>query len=342
MTIREAKIKARSLNSVFLTRRCSTTLLTALAVVVLLGGPGRVQAILVSIELTANALELGSENINYGKTVDPDMPGFITSPVLGKGSILNIQTDGRAGFGTATDPLLVAITAWTRLDVTTGLPSSHDYQAGVISISKESDKTPDGKDEGLGVRAFTVDGDLKREVDSGSGLAKIEGSKDVSGGTDSSDRYVLGKLNGAPHTDEAVNFDFGPSSFYAKALSVEVLLSDFDPTDVLDLHIELTSGFAIDLPFLSIDPFDTSIFERVEPAYDKLWTLKFSGISQLQWGDLIDNFTIRANDDDPGNPRGTAEHFLINGIAGEVVAPEPATICLLGLGALALLRKRRT
>lgn len=332
------KIYRKSQNSIFLPSNRARTLLAVLALAVILGGAGHAQAVPISIKLTADALGLGSSDINKGDTVDPDMPGFITSTTTGKGSILTIQTDGLAGPGTAANPLFVTVTARTRLD-TVNYPlfggDPRDYQAGIIYISKESDKTPDGRDEGLGVRAFTVDGATGlREFDDGSGLAKIEGSKDVSGGTGPDTYYPL-KPNGPPHVDESVTFDFVPQ-FYANALSVEVLLSKFDPSDIIDLHIDLMSGPDIYLEFLQTT--DTSIFEQVDPTYDKLWKLKFSGLSGLKPGDLIDNFTIRANDDEPWNPRGTAEHFLITGFTA---VPEPATVVLLGLSSLSLILRRR-
>ena len=314
-------------------------MLTALAA--LLGGTGLVQAAPISIKLTAEALGLGNSDINKGKTVDPDIPGFFTSSTLGEGSVLNIQTDGLAGPGTLTDPLLLTITAQSRLDTLFGLPCSpHDYQAGVIYISKESDKTPDGRDEGIGVRAFKVNGPTRlREVDTQSGLPKIEGSREVSGGT-GPDTYDPLKPNGAPHVDEAVNFSFNDSLFYVNAMSVEVLLSKFSPSDKIDLYLDLTYRPGIYLESLLTT--DTSIFEQVDPAYDKLWKLKFSGISQLLTNDSIDSFQIRAIDDNPLEPSGTAEHFLINSITIDTApVPEPATIALLGLGSLVVRRRKR-
>lgn len=337
-------MKVTLLNSILLTENRARTLMAVLALAVLLSGAGWAQAVPISIKLTTDALGLGSSDINRGGTVDPDMPGFITSPTTGEGSILYIQTDGLAGPGTA-NPLFVTVTAKTRMDVITGLPPApHDYQAGVLFISKEDGGLPDGSKEGLGVRAFEVDVvKLERKIDSGSGaamLAEIEGSPHVSGGTepypDLADKIAAGKLNTAPHVDESVTFDFIPQ-FYANALSVEVLLSKFDLTDIIDLHIDLTSRPDIYLEFLQTT--DTSIFEQVGADKDKLWKLKFSGIGQLQTGDLIQNFTIFANDDNPQNPSGTAEHFLITGMTA---VPEPATICLLGFGALSLIRRKRS
>jgi len=303
-----------------------------LALAALFAQTEQTQAVPVSIKLTAEGLGLGNSDLNSDKTVDPDLPGFFTSPTVDEGSVLYVQTDGLAGPGTVANPRLVTITARTRLDTLSGMPSPSDYQAGVIFISKEDNDLPDGTKEGLGVRAFKViDATGLREIDSGSGLAKIEGSKHVSGGT-GNDTYNSGSPNGAPHVDEAVNFKFNPL-FYANAQSVEVLLSEFDSTDIIDLHIDLTSG-PIYLPSLGTS--DTNIFEQVG---SKLYKLKFSGISGLLPTDLIDNFTICAIDDDPLNPTGTAEHFWITGISANVI-PEPATVALLALGGLVLLRKR--
>ncbi len=276
----------------------------------------------VSIKLTSNALGLGNSDLNRGRKVDLDMPGFVTSPTSGEGSILNIQSDGQAGTGTVSNPLLVTITARTHLDVTNNLPPApHDYHAGVIFISKESSEQPDGRKEGLGVRAFKVDGPTGlRQIDSGSGLAKIEGSKHISGGTDD-DTYDPNKPNGAPHVDEAVKFEFNKRSFEVIAQSVEVLLSEFAPEEIVDLHIELTSGPDIDLTFLQTT--DANIFELVG---DKVWKLKLSGVAGLGPDDLIDNFTIRANDDNPASPRGTAEHFWISGLTVYVRAIPPTAV----------------
>ncbi|MHC4337344.1 MAG: PEP-CTERM sorting domain-containing protein [Planctomycetota bacterium] len=341
MAIEKAQIKARSQDSMSFTKKHSGTLLVLLALVVLLAATRPAQAVPISIKLTAEGLGLGNSDINKEKTVDPDISGFFTSSTPGEGSVLNVQTDGFAGPGTLTDPLLLTVTAQSRLDTLFGLPSSpHDHQAGVIFISKESNRTPNGRDEGLGVRAFKVDGATGlREIDGCSGLAKIEGSKDVSGGT-GPDTYDTLKPNGAPHVDEAVNFNFNDSLFYVNAMSVEVFLSKFSPSDIIDLHLDLTSG--PDIYLQSLQTIDTSIFEQVDPAHDKLWKLKFSGISQLLTNDLIDSFEICAIDDNPLEPSCTAEHFLISGITVNATpVPEPTTVALLGLGCLLLLRRSK-
>jgi len=333
-------MKVTSLNSIFLTGNRAGTLVTVLASALLLIGAGWAQAAPISIKLTSDALGLGSSDINKGKeTVDPDMPGkLITSPTTGEGSILTIQKSGLAGSGTGSDPLWVTVTAKTHLD-TVNYPlfggDPRDYQAGVIYISKESSDLPDGKKEGLGVRAFKVDSAGMRTYKGGlAELIEVEGSKPVSGGT-GPDTFDPPNRNGAPHVDEAVIFDFNPQ-FYVDALSVEVLLSEFDLTDIVDLHIELTSGPALDFYFLQTT--DTNIFEQVGVDKDKLWKLKFSGLGGLGAGDFVDYFAISANDDNPQNPSGTAEHFLITGMTA---VPEPATLALLGLGALILRRRRR-
>ena len=91
----------------------------------------------------------------------PSTPTFPapSSPVpsRGEGSILTVQKSGLAGPGTVSDPLLVTITSLTHLDTVNGLPAAHDYQAGAIYLSDENTSMPDGKDEGLGVRAFSVE-----------------------------------------------------------------------------------------------------------------------------------------------------------------------------------------
>ena len=60
-------------------------------------------------------------------------------------------------------------------------------------------------------KVLTGDSGGYREIDSTAGRAKIEGSKEVSGGTDTA-TYDSKKPNGAPHVDEAVYFNFNHSA----------------------------------------------------------------------------------------------------------------------------------
>jgi hypothetical protein len=287
-----------------------------------------------SIKLTTDALGISSADYNDGGTVDADVPGkIITSPTSGQGSILTIQKSGLAGSGSIGDPLLVTVTARTHLDNTGG--AGTDYKAGIIYLTEENASTPDGKDEGLGVRAFTVDANLNRTFDKG--LAKIEGSKEVSGGTDPEPNETD---NGAPHVDEDVLFKFNPLT-PAVADSIEVLMSKMEATDKIDLQIKLADASVHNFSF--IGPGGTG-WTQLGVANDKLHKLDFGSLG-LPAGIAIDEFTIRALDDNPADPKGTAEHFLITGFTfeegGGGATPEPASLGILGLGAAALMLRRR-
>lgn len=336
----------------------TVTCILTFMLLVICGGQAAVLAMPVSVKLTSDALGLGSGDINDckdGQSIDADIAGKLeTSSVTGQGSFLYIQQDGLAGSGTQTNPLFVTISARGHLDT----PGPGDWNAGVLYISNENtseDKKPgkksyhpDGYKEGLGVRSFTIDPATGlRIIDQTTGRARIEGSKHVSGGTEtieSWDDITLeetgeGDLkNGSPHVDELIKFDFANPVL---AQSVVVRFSDFLSTDVIDLSIDVTHEDG------STETLTDNWLDTTEAAFvltalesDKLYDLVFSNIAGLLSTDVITSFEIRAIDDDPLNPKETAEHFFITGIDADVV-PEPASIALLGMGFISLFRIRR-
>jgi len=65
------------------------------------------------------------------------------------------------------------------------------------------------------------------------------------------------------------------------------------------------------------------------------------GLGLLGAKDVVTSFSIAANEDDPANPRGTAEHFLIDGLTANFPPPPSvpdggSTIALLGLALMLL------
>src|SRR6202007_3240044 len=142
----------------------------------------------------------------------------------------------------------LTVTASSRLDTITFPPPPflvlNDYRAGLLYVSKESANLPDGRDAGLGVRAFTVTGGAGptsglRLLDGATHRARIEGSKEVSGGTGAA-AYDPASPNGAPHVDEEATFTFDPS-LSVGASTVVVVLSKFGEADTLDLTVALGS-----------------------------------------------------------------------------------------------------
>jgi hypothetical protein len=296
--------------------------LRALSVLTLILVPVYAQP--VSVKLTTNALGLGTSEFNGGTSVSADVAGkIITSPVTGQGSILTVQRSGVAGPGTPADPLLVTITARTHLDTVSGLPASHDFTAGVIYLSVESSQLPDGADEGLGVRAFTVSNTTGIRTLDASNRARIEGSKEVSGGTGPTAFVPGGSNNGPPHVDEDVLFTFNPA-LNVKADTVEIVLSKFESTDRIDLEVALASGVTTTLLFEGTA--NTALFQAIS-ATAKVWKVRIAGVPGVGPLDILRTVRVRAVDDRPSSPSGTAEHFLISGIRGDLV---PCPVVLLG------------
>lgn len=311
------------------------------------------QASAVSVVFEAGALgNIGPGNtnttVNDGGTLDTPIAGKLElgGPVgSGLGTVLYVQTNGLAGLGTVAAPLFVTLTARSHLDN----PNSNisDFQAGNFYITA-SDGTV--KDNGLGVRPFTVDNSGNREA--GNNPA-IEGSKEVSGGTDPlsfAQRLAAGKVDGAPHVDERVLFTFAKPVLGS---SINVVLTKFDATgtngglnnseDVFDLIISRMS-----LPDLTFDnvrrsvPPGSAMMTYIGAEADQVVNLNFAGLLAYGLGvtDVVTSFSIRANDDNPSSPQGTAEHFLIDGLTATLPPPSVpdggSTIALLGL-ALVLL-----
>jgi len=340
--------------------------LTAFSMLLLAVSAGAI-ADTITVELTTDALGLGSTEINYAgndAAVEADRPGkLVTSTTANVGSVLTIQTNGLAGPGDMDNPLLVTVTARTHMDVKTGLPAGYDFQAGVITLT---DKDNDVPNEGLGVRGFGIDLDpasptfAKRYVNPSYTATNVhgfqmEGSKEVSGGVDVEawadfiDGRPIAPSNMPPHVDEDVIFDFNNPEVLVAGDSVVVLLTKIKAggdsfTLALDLTIDLVGGTSVvrSYDYLSDAP---DVFS--EPAGygtdDNIMQLDFSGISLgLESTDIIDSFTIGGRDDPVDDPKETDEHFLINGFSANFTpTPEPATLMLIAVGVPFLLKRSR-
>jgi hypothetical protein len=321
-----------------------TYLASLFAVVIALTCGQSAVAVPISVELTANALGLGTADLNDGGTVDPDQVGFITSPTTGQGSILKIEQDGTAGNGTVPNPLMLTVTAKTRLD---NFPSTNDYQAGILYITRKEGGSPDPKDEGLGVRCFTVLGaqgnpanNGLRQIDGGTGRAKIEGSKEVSGGVDEKHPNIPNDPNGPDHVDEIVNFDFNNAGMLPSADSVIVTLTKFKPgEDYLNLHLDYGVSSTLDL--LGLNTASTGLFTNLG---GDVWNLDFGAInaflgsSAIAASDVLKKFSITSVE----RPNDEKSHFLIHGMSFDyvTVAAEPSS-CVLALASLPLVRLTR-
>ena len=200
----------------------------------------------------------------------------------------------------------------------------------------------------MGIKAFTVDPATGLRSYDEKGLARIEGSKHLSGGTGpTAYTWTDGKgnskgPNGAPHVDESLLFVFD-DGFAVPAQSGGVVLSDFDATDRLDLYLELMSGELKSFTSLDLSS-HPALFTNLGDA--KLWELQFALLTGLLESDVVTQFVIRANEPNPDAPKGTADHFLVSGMLFDDVVviteiPEPATTSMLALGGLAMLRRRK-
>lgn len=272
-----------------------------------------------SIGLTSGKLGLGNIEINGGKTVNADIASkLITSSVVGHGSILYVRTNGLAGQGS---DLLATITAKSHLD-TVGGPG--DHYAGAIYMTKDGGG-------GLGVRAFSTD-NVGLRLMSG-GLAKIEGSKGVSGGNGYA-TFNPSKPNGAPHVDEAVYFDYN-SAANVGAKGLEVTLNGFKSGNKVYFKITTAGGKVYE------GLVGTSDLAYLTASGSDSYRLKFTGVAALTQTEIARQLEIRAvNPNLADTSIGTKEHFLIDGFSYTAV-PEPATMAALGLGVVALIRKRK-
>jgi len=324
------------------------------------------EAVSVSVLLTTDDLNLtgfAGAKYNDHHVASPDVGGEIwMSTTTGEGNILKVQQSGDAGSGETGDPLLVTITAVSHQDVVVGLPTvPHDYYAGAIYLSKD-EHTDSLRDEGLGVKALEVeivdtgldppdDWTVERMLDTATGRVKLDGSKEVSGGTDDG-TFDRDHPNGAPHVDEAVTFDFNHTVAPVSAEEMVVVLTKFKESDgeLINLHIELVGGEIIDLDYIGTT---SALFSQIPADGTDVWRVSFDEIPEIDLADVLKSFTIQAVDPadvDGTSPEGTAEHFLIHGFtttasfAGEPVIPEPLTVVavMMGLGGLGgYIRKRR-
>ena len=298
-----------------------------------------------TVKFTADALGLGTSDINEGSTVEANIAGkLITSSTTGMGSSLYVQRSGIAGLGTNSDPLMLRVTCRTRLDAVSGFPgsrddddddspsssSAHDYQAGVLYVSKENSSTV-GKDEGLGVRAFETNSSGIRKTSGG--VARITGNKEMSGGTGST---VFDPTPNDEPGDEEILVEFNPASSTPGMLgdSMTVTLSKFKSGNLLELTINLQGGAVLHFASLGTS---SGAFTSLGSDVQRL---AFSSLAGLSSSAIVNSFAIRAIEDNPSNPSVHAEGLLLQGISGTLV-PAPGAMALLGIAGIVAGRRRR-
>ena len=297
-----------------------------------------------TVKFTADALGLGSSEINEGSTVEANIAGkLITSSTTGMGSSLYVQRSGIAGSGTASDPLMLRVTCRTRLDAISGFPgnnddddrspasnSANDYQAGILYVAKENSATV-GKDEGLGVRACATNTSGIRTTSGGA--AKITGNKEMSGGTGST---VFDPTPSDEPGDEEILVEFNGASSTPGMLgdSMTVTLSKFKSGNLLELTINLQGGGVLHFASLGTS---SGAFTSLGSDVQRL---AFSSLAGLSSSAIVSSFAIRAIEDNASHPSVNAEGLLLQGISGTLV-PAPGAIALLGLAGIVAGRRRR-
>ena len=181
----------------------------------------------------------------------------------------------------------------------------------------------------------------------------MEGSKEVSGGVDDTAwaDFVAGLPtapgNNPPHVDENVTFDFNDAEVEVAANSFVFVLTKVKAgSQAMDLAVDLTITLVGGQPQFRTFEYasdDLGIFS-VHPSYSNVLLLDL-GSASLGFGptDILDTVIIGGRDDPADDPKGTDEHFLINGfiIDDYTIVPEPMTLSLLVCGGAALLRRRR-